>query len=316
MELVRFKANLEEFNFNGVTKLRILDRYFKFKRDGKWHRAYISNIDRYRKATYKTFEAIAKHLFRNVRKETRKIPCIVKGDNGERYVTRFLFKDEETLVATELLPKFLKRYSKSEKISVATFYAGDRSMWYEYYDKEESESSNQLLYDIRTLHFYTITNRLNSTQINQFVTRFYPEIFQKEQQLEIRETEDEEEEKSIDEQGKQNIHKEIGKTDNIIETQLEPKIVQQKEEPVTTDFKEEYSPPLEQMESEIKQYKDSIDFQKNFILKAADWKMQESLEKVTDEENRRQLIFTFYKLMKSQIEPAEFYKSINKINNS
>ena len=177
--LVKFDSDLEEFSLSGVTELKnVRDRY-KFKRGGRWNRVEIANVDRYRRSTYKTLETLVKSLFEDVIRHTRRVPCIVKDDRGKRYVIRFYFEDEETVVVSKLFPIFLKRYPKSKNFSMAVFYTGNRNMWYEYYDKEKSESSDQLFFDLRLLHIQTLTNRLDPTQTHQLVTRFYPEIFTK-----------------------------------------------------------------------------------------------------------------------------------------
>jgi hypothetical protein len=305
--LVKFDLNLEEFSLSGVTELKnVRDRYFKFKRGGKWNRVEIANVDKYRKSTYKTLETLAYKLFENVCRGTRRVPCIVKDDNGKRYVTRFLFEDKETMVISKLFPKFLKRYPTSEKFSLAAFYTGNRKMMYEYYDKEKSKSSDQLFFDLRLLHTQILANRLNPTQTHQLINRFYSDITTIERQNVLTKSLTKEEEKSLEKPQKTISSMEVFEK---LETQPqpEPELVDPDEvEP--SIVLEEVTPPLEHVESKIKQYKGSLDFERNFVLKAADLKLQETLEKVIEEERRNQLVLTFYRLMKGHIEPREFYE--------
>lgn len=318
--LVKLGSKLEEFSLRGVTELKnVRDRYFKFKRGGRWNRVEIANVDRYRRSTYKTFENLAKNMFKKVDRGTRKVPCVVKDDRGQRYVIRFLFEDKETLVATELLPKFLKRYPMSEKFSIAAFYTGNRKMTYEYYDTEKSKSSDQLFFDLRLLHTQILMNRLNPTHTQQLISRFYSDIFIQEQKDKLIRPLPEKEEKGLEEPIETMLGEEV--SDKLeIPPQLEPKIINLNEkeprveedtpvsERMKSEIEDEGTPDLEQVESEIKQYKGSVDFERNFMLKAADWRLQETLGRVTQEERRNQLVLTFYRLMKGYIEPREFYE--------
>jgi hypothetical protein len=324
--LVKFDSKLEEFNLSGVTELKnVRDRYFKFKRGGRWNRVEIANVDRYRRSTYKTLENLVKSFFNKVNRGTRKVPCIVKDDRGQRYVTRFLFEDKETLIATELLPKFLKRYPMIEKFSIAAFYTGNRKMTYEYYDTEKSKSSDQLFFDLRLLHTQILMNRLNTSQSQELINRFYSDIFIKERQDELIKPLHEKEE-GLEETIETTFSEKVSEKLEI-PPKLEPKLVDLNEkEPIIrfereedtsaraalgqleSEIEEKVTPNIEQVEYEIKQYKGSVDFERNFMLKAAEWRLQETLGRVTQEERRNQLVITFYRLMKGYIEPREFYE--------
>lgn len=156
--------NLTEFYLDDVTELKwVRGRYLKFKREGRWRRVAIVNVDRYRSAAYKTFEVLATELFEDVKRIPRRVPCIVQAERGLQYITKYLFEDHETLVAHGLIPKYLKRYLDTQKLAsfgIAAFYIGNRNMWYEYYSDDRSEFSEKLFYDIRWLHRIILQNKL------------------------------------------------------------------------------------------------------------------------------------------------------------
>jgi hypothetical protein len=166
-------------------------------------------------------------------------------------------------------------------------------------------------------------NKLDPSQTKELINRFYSDIFIKEQQDESIKPLPEEEEKGTEETIETIFSEEVSEKLEM-PPQLEPKMVDMDEkeqsirlereedtpvsEQVVSGIEDEVTPNLEQVEYEIKQYKGSEDFERNFVLKAADWRLQEALGKVTQEERRNQLILTFYRLMKGYIEPRDFYE--------
>lgn len=77
-----------------------------------------------------------------------------------------------------------------------------------------------------------------------------------------------------------------------------------------TKINQEVTQTIQEIEAEINKYKTSEAFERNFILKAAEWKLQQTLGNVRDEEQRGQLLMNFYMLIKGCIEPEEFYEKL------
>jgi hypothetical protein len=314
---------MTEYPLYDVTDLKLVhDRYIKFKRNGRWHRLPISNVDQYRKSTYATIVAVLQALFVDIQRQPRTVPCMVTITHGHtrqlRYVQLYTIQDEHSIVATGLREAVLPCYPESAHFHLSVFYLGNRDMWYEYYDIDgDPPSSKQLFLDIRYLHDVIIRGQLSIQQIPTFVSDFIAQRLPR--QPTSHQATGHSEQKGSDtlaatlakEPNMPTVLSSFNKPGHPIDASTsshEPTITRMNrhEEPSST----ETLPPIDDIKTFIKDYVASQEFQQNFVMKAAEWRLHETLQHITDDERTTQLWTTFYRLITGDIRPRAFYESL------
>lgn len=183
----KIKSFIKELDTAEITEFKIVkNRYFKYKIGGKWHKNEIVNFDRYREASYKVLESILKNLFEKVEYFQQDVPVICVKNEILHYIPRLVcnkkvYFKERVLIATKLLPIFLKRYPKLD-INSSTFLAfhlGGGGMLFHYEDTspEEDYSSHRLVNDIGKLHRYAFQNKLSEAEISELIRDYYKDLF-------------------------------------------------------------------------------------------------------------------------------------------
>jgi hypothetical protein len=318
-----FLRQMTEYPLFDATDLKLVhDRYIKFKRNGRWHRLDISNVDKYRKSTCATIIAIFQELFVDVQYTPRTVPCLVtlaKGRTRElRYIQRYPIPDERTIVATGLREAVLSCYPESAHFHLSVFYLGNRDMWYEYCDIDgDPPSSKQLFHDIRSLHDVIIRSKLSTQRIPSFISEFLAQRLphQSTPHHAPNQPEPHDALPRISAPRREPIPPSEPlspiEREQPIDAPLKPHLPEpppiiQHAEPSST----KPLPPIDDMTQRINNYVASPQFQQNFIMKAAEWRLQETLQHLTDDQRANQLWTTFYRLITGDISPSAFYESL------
>jgi hypothetical protein len=320
-----FLRQMTEYPLSDATDLKLVhDRYIKFKRDGRWHRLDISNVDKYRKSTCATMMAVLQELFADVQYIPRTVPCLVTIATGRtralRYIQRYPIQDEHTIVATGLREAVLPCYPESAHFHLSVFYMGNRDMWYEYYDVDgDPSSSQQLFHDIRYLHDVIIRAQLSTQRVPSFVSEFLAQRLPQQ---------------PLPDQSAPPLEPEVShprapvpakeppirsESSSAIEPEQPTHAPTNPHEPApmpTMHHADSASdatlPPIDDVKQFINDYVASQEFQQNFIVKAAEWRLHETLQHITDDERVNQLWTTFYRLITGDISPSAFYESLSR----
>jgi hypothetical protein len=317
---------MREYPLSDAADVKIVrDRYLKFKRDGRWHRLPISNVDKYRNATTATIVALLQELFADVQYTPRTVPCMVAVTNRSahelRYLQRYTVQDERTIVATGLREAMLPYYPESIHFHLSVFYMGNRDMWYEYYDVDgDPASSKQLFRDIQYLHDIIIRRQLSPQHVHALVSDFFTRRLLR--QPPPPQTTADMRESELEEPLPINA---TPMTEPSISSASTPFVTPEQPIPAPTHSRESARPsprhqddasskltlpPIDDMKQHINDLITSHKFQQNFILKAAEWRLHETLNHITDNERANQVWTAFYRLITGDISPSTFYESL------
>ncbi len=177
---------LQPFDTTQIRELKVVrNKYVKFKINGKWNKAEITNFDKYGEPSYKCLEVILENLFEEVKRITAEVPIICKMNDFLYYFPRNfggkeIYTKDKILVAEKINPIFLKRYSKIDYSTsqFAAFHLGNGSMFLHYEDKSpEKGSAEELLIDIGRLHRYAFIKKLSKEEIQNVFKEYYKELF-------------------------------------------------------------------------------------------------------------------------------------------
>jgi hypothetical protein len=265
---------------------------------------------------------LLQEFFADIQYTPRTVPCLVTIATGRtrelRYLKRYPIQDEHTIVATGLREAVLPCYPESVYFHLSVFYMGNRDMWYEYYDVDgDPPSSQQLFHDIRYLHDVIIRSKLSKQRIPSFISEFLAQRLPHQSTPHHAPNQPElndalplipapSSEPIPPSEPLSPIERE-----QLIDAPLKPHVP----EPPPIIHHEEHSsieplPPIDDIRQYIKDYVASPTFQQNFIMKAAEWRLHDTLQHITEDERVNQLWTTFYRLIKGDISPSAFYESL------